>query len=73
MADKLEELGTYVAIIDSGGVNAAVASIGIAKSAVSRRLGKLEQRPGTTLVYRSSRRFEPTAVGRRYFGARARS
>lgn len=71
MADKFEELRNYVAIIDSGGVNAAAASIGIAKSAVSRRLGELEQRLGTTLVHRASRSFEPTAVGRRYYeGAR---
>lgn len=71
MADKFEDLRNYVAIIDSGGINAAAASIGIAKSAVSRRLGELEQRLGTTLVHRSNRSFEPTAVGRRYYeGAR---
>lgn len=71
MADKFEDLRNFVAVIDSGGINAAASSIGIAKSAVSRRLGELEQRLGTTLINRSNRRFEPTAVGRRYYeGAR---
>ena len=67
MADKFEDLRNYVAIIDCGGVNAAAAALGIAKSAVSRRLGELEQRLGAELIARSSRSFEPTAVGRRYY------
>lgn len=72
MADKLEDLRIYVAVIDSGGVNAAAAALGIAKSAVSRRLGELEERLGATLVKRSTRSFEPTPAGRRYYeGARA--
>lgn len=67
MADKFEDLRNYVAVIDSGGVNAAAAALGIAKSAVSRRLSELEQRLGVDLVNRSARSFEPTAVGRRYY------
>lgn len=72
VADKLEDLRIYVAVIDSGGVNAAAAALGIAKSAVSRRLGELEERLGATLVQRTTRSFEPTPVGRRYYeGARS--
>lgn len=72
VADKLEDLRIYVAVIDSGGVNAAAAALGIAKSAVSRRLRELEERLGATLVKRSTRSFEPTPAGRRYYeGARA--
>ncbi len=71
MADKYEDLRTYVAVIDSGGINAAAAALGIAKSAVSRRLGELEDRLGAALITRTTRSFEPTAAGRRYYqGAR---
>lgn len=72
MVDRFEELRTYVAIVEAGGVNAAAASIGIARSAVSRRLSELEARLGVTLVERSTRRFEPTDVGRALFDASKR-
>lgn len=67
MVDRFEELRTYVAIVEAGGVNAAAARIGIARSAVSRRLSELEVRLGTTLVERSTRRFELTDTGRALF------
>jgi DNA-binding transcriptional LysR family regulator len=66
VADKYEDLRTYVAVIDNGGINAAAAALDIAKSAVSRRLGQLEERLGATLIIRTTRSFEPTAAGRRY-------
>ena len=55
-----------MAVVDCGGVNAAAAQLGIAKSAVSRRLGELEARLGTRLIERTTRSFELTAVGRDY-------
>ena len=67
MADKFEDLRTYVAVISCGGINAAAAELGIAKSAVSRRLSDLETRLGVTLIERTTRKLEPTAVGREYF------
>lgn len=71
MADKFEDLRIFISIIDNGGINAAAADLGIAKSAVSRRLSDLEERLGASLVDRSTRRFEPTMTGRQYYdGAR---
>ena len=64
MADKFEDLRTYVAIIESGGVSAAAAKLGIAKSAVSRRLADLERRLSTSLVDRTTRRLQLTGSGR---------
>lgn len=66
MADKFEELRTFVAIAEAGGVNAAAATLGIARSAVSRRLSDLEARLGATLVERSTRSFELTGAGRTF-------
>lgn len=66
MADRFEDLRNYVAVVSNGGVNAAAEAMGIAKSAVSRRLSELEARLGVTLIDRTTRRFELTAVGRDY-------
>lgn len=67
MADKFQDLRTYVTVVSCGGINAAAAELGIAKSAVSRRISDLEARLGTVLIERSTRRFEVTATGRTYF------
>lgn len=66
MADRFEDLRNYVAVVSNGGVNAAAEALGIAKSAVSRRLSDLEARLGVTLIDRTTRRFELTAIGRDY-------
>lgn len=71
MADKFEDLRTYVTVISCGGINAAANELGIAKSAVSRRISDLEERLGVTLIERTTRKLEPTAVGLEYYrGAR---
>lgn len=67
MADKFEDLRTYVTVVTCGGVNAAASELGIAKSAVSRRLSDLEARLGVSLIERARRGFEVTALGRDYF------
>ena len=66
MVDRFEDLRTFTAVISCGGINAAAAELGIAKSAVSRRISDLEKRLGVLLIERSTRRFEPTAVGIEY-------
>ncbi|MEH3123021.1 MAG: LysR family transcriptional regulator [Sphingomonas phyllosphaerae] len=67
MADRFEDLRTYVTVVSCGGINAAAAELGIAKSAVSRRISDLEARLGVTLLDRSNRRFDATAAGQAYF------
>ncbi|MEZ4363053.1 MAG: LysR family transcriptional regulator [Kofleriaceae bacterium] len=63
--DNLEELRTYVAIVDRGSLAAAAAALGVSPNAVSRRLGALEDRVGRTLIHRTTRRMAVTDEGRR--------
>ncbi len=67
MADKFEDLRTYIAIVEAGGVNAAAAKLEIAKSAASRRLSDLEQRLGVILIQRTTRSFDLTEAGRTFY------
>lgn len=68
MADKFEDLRTYIAIVEAGGVNAAAVKLEIAKSATSRRLSDLEERLGVKLIQRTTRSFELTEAGRTFYG-----
>lgn len=66
MADRFEDLRNFAAVVDSGGVSAAADALGIAKSAVSRRVADLEARLGVALIDRATRRLTLTAKGREY-------
>ncbi len=61
----LDELRTFVQIIESGSLTAAGRVMGIPTNVVSRRLAKLEQRLGVPLAQRTTRRFRATEEGRR--------
>lgn len=64
---QIEDLRLFVAAIDSGGIAKGAERLGIAKSAVSRRLSQLEDRYGVRLVDRDPRRFVLTAAGRELY------
>lgn len=66
MADRFEDLRTLLTAISVGGVTAAAAELGIAKSAISRRLSDLERRLGVELIDRTRRRFALTSAGAEY-------
>ncbi|QYE36319.1 LysR family transcriptional regulator [Polymorphobacter sp. PAMC 29334] len=66
MGDRFEDLRTFVAVADAGGITSAAKALDVAKSAVSRRVSELEQRLGVKLVERTTRSFALTAAGRRY-------
>lgn len=72
MADRFEELRTFVAVVDAGGFAAASQRLGLVKSAVSRRVGDLEARLGTHLLHRNSRRLHLTDAGREFHGRAVR-
>jgi DNA-binding transcriptional LysR family regulator len=59
----IEELRTFVEVADAGGVTAAAARLGVAKSIVSRRLLKLEAELGVQLLVRSTRGASLTEAG----------
>lgn len=59
----VEELRTFVEVADAGGVTSAARRLGIAKSIVSRRLVRLEERLGVQLVERTTRGAALTEAG----------
>lgn len=63
MSDKFEELRTFVAVVQAQGFAPAGKRLGIAKSAISRRVTDLEDRLGTRLLNRTTRQLSPTPAG----------
>ena len=64
MADRFEDLRVLVAVVSAGGFAAGAERLGIAKSAVSRRVRELEDRLGARLFDRTTRRVKLTETGR---------
>ncbi len=65
--DKFEDLQAYVAVVDTGTFTAAAERLGVAKSAVSRRVAGLETRLGVQLLRRTTRRLNLTDSGRGFY------
>ena len=65
--DRFEEMQTFVRVVETGSLSAAAERIGVARSAVSRRLADLETRLGVQLLNRTTRRIRLTEVGNRFF------
>ena len=63
MADRFEELRTFLAVAEGGGVGAAAERLGVVKSAVSRRVRDFEDRLGVRLFNRTTRRVALTEAG----------
>ncbi|WP_201833660.1 LysR substrate-binding domain-containing protein [Microvirga zambiensis] len=59
----LEDLRSFVEVVESGGLNRAAARLGISKSILSRRITRLEADLGTRLLSRSTRGISPTEAG----------
>ncbi|VAW75401.1 Transcriptional regulator, LysR family [hydrothermal vent metagenome] len=54
--DKFADLDAFTAVVESGTFSAAGERLGIAKSVVSRRVSQLENRLGSRLLNRTTRR-----------------
>ncbi len=65
--DRLAHMEVFVAVVEAGGIGAAADRLGLAKSAVSRRLAELEARLGATLIHRTTRRLSLTDDGRAFY------
>ena len=63
MKTTLEELQTFVAVVDTGAVSKAAAALGQTVSAASRTLRRLEDKLSTTLLLRTTRRLALTNEG----------
>ena len=64
---QLEELTIFIRVAESGGIGKAAEQLGIAKSAVSRRLADLEKRLGATLINRTTRTLSLSEAGLRCY------
>lgn len=65
--DRLANMQTFVEVVDGGGISAAAERLGVAKSAVSRRLAELEEHLGVQLLRRTTRRVNLTDTGRSFY------
>jgi DNA-binding transcriptional LysR family regulator len=59
----IEDLRTFVEVADAGGVSPAARRLGVSKSIVSRRLGRLEAEFGVQLLARTTRGASLTEAG----------
>jgi len=65
--DRFENLETFIAVVETGSFTAAADRLGVAKSAVSRRVSALEERLGAQLLTRTTRRLSQTDAGRAFY------
>lgn len=56
----------FLIVADGGSLSAGARSLGISPAMVSKRLQRLEQRLGVTLIHRTTRRLMLTAAGERF-------
>src|SRR5690606_23980191 len=67
-----DDLRIFVAVVEAGSITAAAQQLELGSSAVSRVLSKLEDKLGSTLLNRTTRRMQLTEEGR-FFLEKARS
>ncbi|WP_455366556.1 LysR family transcriptional regulator [Kaarinaea lacus] len=65
--DRFENLQTFIKVVDFGSISGAANHLGIAKSAVSRRITELEQRLGVQLFRRTTRQLNLTDSGKSFY------
>ena len=66
MAIDLDQIRTFVAVADAGGLTAAAETLHLSLPAISRRLTALEEELGIALLERSTRRVALTQMGREF-------
>lgn len=60
---ELDDIRSFVAVVETGGFGRAGRSLGLSKSIVSRRVARLEADLGTRLLSRTTRGVSPTEAG----------
>jgi DNA-binding transcriptional LysR family regulator len=64
---ELEEVRVFVCLVESQSASKAAEKMGLANSAISRRMKALEERLGVRLLQRTTRRMHLTDDGRHYY------
>ncbi|OOZ44382.1 LysR family transcriptional regulator [Solemya velum gill symbiont] len=65
--DRFDNMDTFVRVVEAGTISGAAERMGIAKSAVSRRLKELEAHLNAQLFHRTTRKMNLTDTGRAYY------
>jgi DNA-binding transcriptional LysR family regulator len=65
--DFLDQMGTFVDIVDAGSLSAAARRRRLSLAAVSRQLGALEHELGAPLIVRTTRTMTVTDAGRQFY------
>lgn len=64
---QLEDMSIFLRVVEAGGISRAADQLGLAKSAVSRRLAILEKRLGVRLLNRTTRSSSLTLAGQGFY------
>ena len=64
---QLEDMSIFIRVVEAGGISKAADQLGLAKSAVSRRLHELETRLGVRLLNRTTRTSSLTEAGENFY------
>lgn len=65
MFESLDEIRTYVRVVDAKSLSAAARALRVSVNAVWRRLERIEERAGVRLIERTTRAFRVTEAGER--------
>ena len=65
--DRFENMSTFIRVVEAGSISGAADRLGVAKSAVSRRLKELEGHLGAELFHRTTRQMNLTDTGRAFY------
>jgi DNA-binding transcriptional LysR family regulator len=65
--DRFDAMDKFIRVVEAGTISGAAGRLGIAKSAVSRRLRELEEHLGVELFHRTTRKMTLTESGRMYY------
>ncbi len=65
--DKTSEMAIFAKVVQTGGFSAAGRELGITPSAISKQIGRLEDRLGARLLQRTTRRLSLTEEGRTFY------
>jgi DNA-binding transcriptional LysR family regulator len=63
----LQQLASFIAVVNAGSFVGGAEAIGLSKAAVSRQVAELEARLGVRLLHRTTRRLSLTDDGQRFF------
>ena len=65
--DEFAAIPVFVAVVENDGFSAASRTLGVSKSAVSKRINQLENHLGVLLLHRTTRKLSLTEAGERYY------